>query len=53
MQYVLSNSDVCTYTLLLPAAIVEELELVWVWCGNCIDLFWCGCWRKFCAHGQL
>jgi len=31
--------------LLLPAAIVEELELVWVWCGNCIDLFWCSCWR--------
>ena len=29
--------------LLLPAAIAEELELVWVWCGNCIDLFWCGC----------
>jgi hypothetical protein len=29
--------------LLLPAALVEELELVWVWCGNCIDLFWCGC----------
>ena len=29
--------------LLLPPAIVEELELVWVWCGNCIDLFWCGC----------
>ena len=25
--------------LLLPAAIVEELELVWVWCGNCIDCF--------------
>jgi len=31
--------------LLLPFAIVEELELVWVWCGNCIDLFWCGCNR--------
>ena len=29
--------------LLLPAAIVEELGLVWVWCENCIDLFWCGC----------
>ena len=29
--------------LLLPAAIVEGLELVWAWCGNCIDLFWCGC----------
>ena len=29
--------------LLLPAAIVEELELVWVWCGKCIDLFWCSC----------
>ena len=29
--------------LLLPAAIVEELEPFWVWCGNCIDLFWCGC----------
>ena len=29
--------------LLLPAAIVEELELVWVWCGNCFHLFWCGC----------
>ena len=29
--------------LLLPATMVEELELVWVWCGNCIDLFWCGC----------
>jgi hypothetical protein len=27
--------------LLLPAAILEELELVWAWC--CIDLFWCGC----------
>ena len=25
--------------LLLPAAIVEELGLVSVWCGNCIDLF--------------
>jgi len=22
--------------LLLPAAIVDELELVWVWCGNCM-----------------
>jgi len=32
--------------LLLPAAIVEELELVWVWCGKCIDLFWCGCDRS-------
>ena len=31
--------------LLLPAAIMEELELVWVWCGDCIDLFWCGCNR--------
>ena len=30
--------------LLLPAAIVEELELVWVWCGNCTDL-----WR----HGSV
>jgi len=29
--------------LLLPVAIVEELELVLVCCGNCIDLFWCGC----------
>ena len=29
--------------LLLPAAIVEELELVGVWYGNCIDLFWWGC----------
>jgi len=29
--------------LVLPAAIVDELELVWAWCGNCIDLFWCGC----------
>jgi len=29
--------------LLLPAAIVEEVELVWVLCGNCIDLFWCCC----------
>ena len=29
--------------LLLPVAIVEELVLVGVWCGNCIDLFWCGC----------
>ena len=28
--------------LLLPAAIVEGLEQVWVWCGNCTDLFWCG-----------
>ena len=27
--------------LLLPATIVEELELVWVCCGKCIDLFWC------------
>jgi hypothetical protein len=32
-------------SLLLPAAIEEELELVSVWCGNCIDLFWCGCKR--------
>jgi hypothetical protein len=24
---------------------VEELELVWMWCGNCIDLVWCGCNR--------
>ena len=32
--------------LLLPAAIVDELDLVWVWCGNCIDLFWCGCSRN-------
>jgi len=31
--------------LLLPATIVEELELGWVWCGNCIDLFWCSCWH--------
>jgi len=31
-------------TLLLPAAIVEELELVWVWFGSYTDLFWCGCW---------
>jgi len=31
--------------LLLPASIVEDLELVSVWCGNCIDLFWCGCNR--------
>ena len=30
--------------LLLLAAIVDELELVWAWCGNCIDLFQCGCW---------
>ena len=30
-------------TVLLPAATVEELELVGVWCGNCTDLFWCGC----------
>ena len=33
--------------LLLPAAIVEELELVWVWGGNCIDMFWCGCNRTY------
>ena len=31
--------------LLLPAAIVEDLELIWVWCGNCIYLFWCSCNR--------
>ena len=32
--------------LLLPVTIVDLLELVWVWCGNFIDLLWCGCWRK-------
>jgi len=32
--------------LLLPTAIVEELVLVWVWCGKCIDLFWYGCWEQ-------
>ena len=26
--------------LLLPASIVEGLDLVRVWCGYCIDLFW-------------
>ena len=31
--------------LVLPAAIVEVLELVLVWCGNCVDRFWCGCNR--------
>ena len=35
--------------LLLPAATVEEMELVSVWCGNCIDLFWCGCNRNLDA----
>ena len=29
--------------LLLSAAIVDELELGGVGCGNCIDLFWFGC----------
>ena len=28
--------------LLLTAAIVEDLELVLVWCGNCTELFWRG-----------
>ena len=32
-------------SLLLPSAVLEELELVSLWCGNCIDLFWCGCNR--------
>ena len=31
--------------LLLPADTVEELEPFLVWCGNCTDLFWCGCNR--------
>jgi hypothetical protein len=33
------------YTLLLSAAIVEELELIWVCCGWHVDLFLfsCGC----------
>ena len=38
--------------LLLPAAIVDELKLVWVWCGNCIDLFWWSCWRTSAWRGQ-
>ena len=28
----------------------QELELVWVWCGNCIDLFWCGLHPSSGAH---
>ena len=44
--------------LTLPATTVEEMELIWVWCGNCIDLFWCGYWRKnrslqFPHHTQI
>ena len=38
--------------VLLSAAIVEELELMWVCCGWGVTLFLfsCGCWRK---HGVL
>jgi len=43
------------HTVLLSAAIVEELELIWVCCGWRVDLLWfsCGCWRKRGVNGQL
>jgi hypothetical protein len=43
------------HTVMLSAAIVEELELIWVFCGWGVDLFLysCGCWRKHGVDGQL
>jgi len=41
--------------LLQPAAIVEELEMVWVWFGNCIgDITWFPSYRsvQFPHHTQ-
>jgi len=40
--------------LLLSAAIVEELELIWVCCRWRVDLFLfsCDCWSKHGVYGH-
>jgi hypothetical protein len=40
--------------VLLSAAIVEELELIWACCGWRVDLllFSCGCWLKHGVDGH-